>query len=82
MTQGIVRWTNCNRQYEGRGEISKVNAKTLRVRLLADVPSQLGYEPYKTGREIIVPVNGTQGNCFIADETPSEELQHYRKGGL
>lgn len=60
-----VRWTNCNRQYEGSGTIARVNAKTVRVRLVEPVPSQIGYEPYAAGWEIIVPVNGTAGNCVV-----------------
>lgn len=60
----IVRWTNCNRQYEGRGEVSKVNAKTARVRLTAEVPVQ-GGTAYPVGREIIAPIiNDTAGNCI------------------
>jgi hypothetical protein len=61
----IVRWTNCNRQYEGRGEVSKINKKTVRVRLTEHVPSQIGYSGYPVGHVIIVPADGTPGNCIL-----------------
>jgi hypothetical protein len=60
-----VRWTNCNRQYEGRGQVSKVNKKTVRVSLTEPVASQIGYSGYPVGQVIIVPVDGTPGNCII-----------------
>jgi hypothetical protein len=63
--KATVRWTNCNRQYEGKGEVSKVNDKTARVRLTEEVPVQ-GGTAYPVGREIIAPiVNDTVGNCII-----------------
>lgn len=52
----IVRWTNCGRYYRGRGEVSKINAKTVRVVLTEPVVS------YPIGREIIVPIHGTYSN--------------------
>lgn len=61
---GIVRWTNSLKFYKGRAEVTKVNSKTLRAKLIEDVPSQLGGDPYKAGREIIVPIPGTKFNCF------------------
>jgi hypothetical protein len=66
---GTVRWTNSLKFYKGRAEVTKVNAKTLRAKLLEDVPSQFGGEPYKAEREIIVPIPGTPYNRFDAEAT-------------
>jgi hypothetical protein len=51
----VVRWTNCNRFYHGKGVVAKINAKSVRVKLTEPVPSQIGCEPYQAGREIIAP---------------------------
>lgn len=64
---GVIRWTSCNRQYEGKARVTKMNNKTLRAELLNDVPSQSGGDPYKAGREIIVPIFGTPYNRFDSE---------------
>ncbi len=63
-----VYWTNCGDAYAGKGVVSKVNAKSLRVRLTEPVGRHDGYEGYPVGREIIVPritaiTRWTWNNC-------------------
>ena len=48
-----VRWT-CGYYYQAKGKVSKINAKSLRVRLTEDI-SREGKVVYPFGREIVVP---------------------------
>ncbi len=51
-----VRWTNSHRYYAARGEVVKINAKSLRVRLLEAVTGVEGdIFVYPVGRTIVVP---------------------------
>lgn len=50
----VVRWTSCYRVFRAKGHVSKVNLKSIRVRLDHDI--QINGKPgYPEGQEIIVP---------------------------
>ena len=50
-----ARWTNCYCYYQARAEIVRVNAKSVRVRLLEAVPAAWGPDGYPAGFEISIP---------------------------
>lgn len=54
-----VYWTNCNNYHTAIGEVQKINARTVRVALVDDLPK--GYENSK-GRAWGFPKIGTPGN--------------------
>ena len=55
-----VRWTNSGMGYQGQGRVVKINQKSVRVALLADVAGNTG--GWQAGNTIQVPRVGCGGS--------------------
>lgn len=51
-----ISWTSCGRLYRTAGPICKINKKSIRVTLVEE------FEGYPAGKDIIVPIPGTDLN--------------------
>lgn len=65
----FANWSNCYKQFKGRCRVIRRNARTYRVELLEDIinpdpTSTYSGHSYKTGRELVIPINGTKQNCL------------------
>lgn len=66
----LACWTSCGCAYEAPAEISKVNRKSVRAKLLKAVDEDSDFGGYPEGHELVIPRfradRWSQNNCVTA----------------